>query len=95
MIRAFYVGAILVLMFGGMGLESEAIAIEEDADEKVLRVERALRETQPPRFQLQNNPVRPPRCPPFNVDREPLRHGYASQSDRGEWTHTCWYGVRS
>lgn len=95
MIRAAYTGLILVMAFGNMGMESEAIALEEDAAEKVMRVQRVLDETRPPHFMPQLNPAKPTRCPRENVDRERLRHSYAYQADGGEWIHQCHYGVRS
>ena len=93
MFKAFGIAAILMLCFLTAGHMDYAAALEAEADEKILRVERVLRETPP--FQLQNNPARPPRCPKWNVDREPLKHSYAAQADRGEWLHECWYGVRT
>ena len=90
MFKAFGVGAILMLCFLTAGHIDYAAALEAEADEKILRVERALRESP---FQPQNHPTRAPRCPKLNVDREPLKHSYAAQSDRGEWQHECRYGV--
>lgn len=88
MFKAFGIAAILMLCFLTAGHMDYAAALEAEADEKMARVERVLRESP---FQPQNHPTRAPRCQKWNVDREPLKHSFAAKPDLGEWVHECTY----
>jgi hypothetical protein len=77
MIAAF----ILLAALGMVGNIDYADALLIEAEAKASLPFRAL----------QNDPIKPPRCPRFNAESTPIKYSYAAKADRLEWVHLCHY----
>lgn len=82
-----------VALAGYLAVNTAQYQIEEAAEREALAPPPL--EVERPRFAPQTDPIKPPRCPRVDAQGMPLRRAIAVQSDGGEWTHQCTYGIET